>query len=54
VTPLPNLFLAGDWTQTGWPATMESAVRSGRLAAAAVIRQASAGRTNFVKAGAKT
>ena len=32
-TPLKNLFLAGDWTATGWPATMEGAVRSGRLAA---------------------
>ena len=31
-TPIPNLALAGDWTATGWPATMESAVRSGRLA----------------------
>ncbi len=39
-TPLPNLFLAGDWTQTGWPATMESAVRSGQMVAAAVIQQA--------------
>jgi len=28
-TPLLNLALAGDWTATGWPATMESAVRSG-------------------------
>lgn len=28
-----NLYLAGDWTQTGWPATMEGAVRSGYLAA---------------------
>jgi uncharacterized protein with NAD-binding domain and iron-sulfur cluster len=37
-TPLPNLFLAGDWTRTGWPSTMESAVRSGLLAA----REASA------------
>lgn len=27
--PLSNLFIAGDWVQTGWPATMESAVRSG-------------------------
>ena len=35
-TPLPNLFLAGDWTDTGWPATMESAVRSGNAAADAV------------------
>ncbi len=32
-TPIPNLYLAGDWTQTGWPATMESAVRSGVFAA---------------------
>jgi squalene-associated FAD-dependent desaturase len=35
-TPIANLFLAGDWTQTGWPSTMESAVRSGTLAAQAV------------------
>ncbi len=28
-TPIRNLALAGDWTDTGWPATMESAVRSG-------------------------
>ncbi len=28
-TPWPRLFLAGDWTATGWPATMEGAVRSG-------------------------
>ena len=32
-TPLPNLFLAGAWTDTGWPDTMESAVRSGHAAA---------------------
>lgn len=38
-TAIPNLFLAGDWTQTGWPATMEGAVRSGYLAAEAVIRK---------------
>jgi len=37
-TTIPNLFLAGDWTRTGWPATMEGAVRSGYLAAEAVIR----------------
>ncbi len=36
-TPLAGLTLAGDWTQTGWPATMESAVRSGLLAAEAVV-----------------
>ena len=34
-TPIANLFLAGDWTATGWPSTMESAVRSGNLAAKA-------------------
>jgi len=34
-TAVANLFLAGDWTATGWPSTMEGAVRSGRLAAAA-------------------
>jgi zeta-carotene desaturase len=35
-----GLFLAGDWTATGWPATMEGAVRSGYLAAEAVLRSA--------------
>jgi zeta-carotene desaturase len=34
---ISNLFLAGDYTQTGWPATMEGAVRSGYLAADAVL-----------------
>jgi squalene-associated FAD-dependent desaturase len=38
-TPLANLFLAGDWTKTGWPATMEGAVRSGYLAAEALMRR---------------
>jgi squalene-associated FAD-dependent desaturase len=38
-TPIPNLFLAGDWTATGWPATMEGAVRSGYLAAEGVLRR---------------
>lgn len=32
-----NLFLAGDWTDTGYPATIESAVRSGRTAARLVL-----------------
>lgn len=32
----PNVFLAGDWTASGWPATMEGAVRSGYKAAEAV------------------
>jgi squalene-associated FAD-dependent desaturase len=36
-TAVPNLFLAGDWTRSGWPATMEGAVRSGYLAAEAVL-----------------
>jgi len=35
-TPLPRLLLAGDWTSTGWPATMEGAVRSGYAAAEAL------------------
>jgi zeta-carotene desaturase len=39
-TTLKNLFLAGDWTRSGWPATMEGAVRSGYLAAEAVLRAA--------------
>ena len=33
ISPIRNLLLAGDWTATGWPATMEGAVRSGVLAA---------------------
>ena len=36
-TPYGNLFLAGDWTNTGWPSTMESAARSGYNAAQAVF-----------------
>jgi uncharacterized protein with NAD-binding domain and iron-sulfur cluster len=32
-TAIPGLVLAGAWTDTGWPATMEGAVRSGRAAA---------------------
>ncbi len=36
-TPVDNLFLAGAYTDTGWPATMESAVRSGSIAAAALV-----------------
>jgi len=38
-TPINNLVLAGDWTATGWPATMEGAVRSGYLAAEAMLRR---------------
>lgn len=36
-TPVSNLYLAGEWTNTGWPSTMEGAVRSGYNAARAVI-----------------
>ena len=36
-TDWPRVFLAGDWTATGWPATMEGAVRSGYLAARALL-----------------
>jgi len=39
-TAWPRVFLAGDWTATGWPATMEGAVRSGYLAAEALTRAA--------------
>jgi hypothetical protein len=35
-TALPGLYLAGAWTDTGWPATMEGAVRSGEAAVAAM------------------
>ena len=41
-TSIAGFFLAGDWTATGWPATMEGAVRSGYLAAEAVLRKAGA------------
>jgi len=39
-TAVTGLYLAGDWTATGWPATMEGAVRSGYLAAEAVLKDA--------------
>jgi squalene-associated FAD-dependent desaturase len=39
-TSWPRVFLAGDWTATGWPATMEGAVRSGYVAAEALARAA--------------
>jgi zeta-carotene desaturase len=38
ISPWPHLFLAGDWIDTGWPSTMESAARSGHLAAEAVCK----------------
>jgi zeta-carotene desaturase len=46
-TGIANLFLAGDWTKTGWPSTMEGAVRSGYLAAEAVVA-ATGGRRRFL------
>jgi squalene-associated FAD-dependent desaturase len=36
-TPTAGVLVAGDWTATGWPSTMESAVRSGYLAAEAIL-----------------
>jgi len=47
-TPSSRLFLAGDWTATGWPATMEGAVRSGYLAAEALTRQTGAAQSFLV------
>lgn len=47
-TAIRGLYLAGDWTRSGWPATMEGAVRSGYLAAEAV--EAANGRnTRFLR-----
>jgi len=45
ISPWPNCFLAGDWTATGWPSTMESAARSGHLAAEALCQTIGAPRT---------
>jgi len=47
-TEWPQVFLAGDYTTTGWPATMEGAVRSGYLAAEALARVAGAEDYKFV------
>ena len=44
-TRFKNLFLAGDWTRSGWPPTMEGAVRSGYLAAEAVTGAAGSAKT---------
>ena len=48
VTPWPGVFLAGDWTATGWPATMEGAVRSGYLAAEALAEASGTKGMRFV------
>ena len=45
-TSVPGLYLAGAWTDTGWPATMESAVRSGLAAARAALSDLAHGRTD--------
>ena len=37
-SPLENLFVAGDWTRTGWPPTMEGAVRSSYRCAELILR----------------
>jgi len=47
-TGIAGFFLAGDWTRTGWPSTMEGAVRSGYLAAEAVLESAGAPRKFIV------
>jgi squalene-associated FAD-dependent desaturase len=47
-TAWPRVFLAGDWTATGWPATMEGAVRSGYLAAEALTRAAKTKDSHFL------
>jgi squalene-associated FAD-dependent desaturase len=51
-TSLPGLVLAGAWTDTGWPDTMEGAVRSGRTAAQELIRRLAAGQRRTVAAEA--
>ena len=45
---IANLFLAGDYTRTGWPATMEGAVRGGYKAADAVLAGVGVGHASFV------
>lgn len=41
ITPLENLFLAGDWINTGLPATIEGAIKSGRQAIRAIQKRRS-------------
>ena len=55
-SPVLNLAVAGDWTATGWPATMEGAVRSGYLAAEVVLgprRATGATRSNPTSSGSR-
>ena len=49
-TAWPRVFLAGDWTATGWPATMEGATRSGYLAAEALAQFAGSKSARFLVA----
>ena len=50
ITAWPRVFLAGDWTATGWPATMEGAVRSGYLAAEALTQTLGMKNQRFISA----
>ena len=50
-TVWPRVFLAGDWTATGWPATMEGAVRSGYLAAESLAHIAGMREASFLVKG---
>ena len=52
-TPFENLFLAGDWTATGWPPTMEGAVRSG-YRAAELVTEAAGTPQRFLQPGLPT
>jgi squalene-associated FAD-dependent desaturase len=47
-SPWPRIVLAGDWTATGWPATMEGAVRSGYTSAQAIADETSKPRTFLI------
>jgi len=47
-TDWPRVFLAGDFVATGWPATMEGAVRSGYLAAESLARVAGSEAREFL------
>jgi hypothetical protein len=42
-TAVRGLYLAGDWTATGWPASLEGAARSGKTAALLLLRSETAG-----------
>jgi squalene-associated FAD-dependent desaturase len=52
-TRWPGVLLAGSWTDTGWPATMEGAVRSGRVAASEALAALAAGAESAAMAVAR-